>query len=123
MNNPRPSTRDILAKIRAQKESGQAAPITPDEVVAKKAELIPSGVIEAFNELIAKHFDGSSATIKQEEVVALIREKMNCTRNKVFDEKWLDIEPLFNDVGWRVDYDKPAYNENYEATFEFSRAR
>ena len=119
----RPSTADILAKIRQQKELGLSQPITPEQVVSKKAELIPGGVIEAFNELITKNFNGSSSTVKQSDAVALIMQKMDCARDKVFSEHWLDVEILFRDAGWRVEYDKPGFNESYDATFKFSRAK
>jgi hypothetical protein len=32
----------------------------------------------------------------------------------------LDIEPIYREAGWIVEYDKPAYCENYDANFTFT---
>src|SRR4051812_24072022 len=48
----------------------------------------PDAVIEAFNELIQKDWDGTEATVKQDAVVKLIISKMGLKakeRDKVFD--------------------------------------
>jgi len=96
-------------------------PITPAQVIKKKKDGIPDFVMEAFNSLIAKNFDGHDATIKQEEVlqVILANSPEGTTSDMVFDEHWLDVEDIFKKAGWQVDYDKPAYNETYEPTFTF----
>jgi hypothetical protein len=96
-------------------------PITPAEVTAKKQELLPDEVIDSFNELIAKNWDGHSATIKQDKVADLIATKLNMPKDKVFANHWLDVEDIYRKAGWKVYYDKPGYNESYEATFKFSR--
>lgn len=94
--------------------SFQIRPIGPDDVTPRG---IPEFVIEAVNELIAEKYNGSSFIIRQPEVIERIKSKTA----QDFDFKWLDFEPLYRDAGWRVRYDKPAYNESYEAFFEFSR--
>jgi len=67
------------------------------------------------------------------EVVELIREAYDHDKKKViaacvaeaniFDNHWLDVEPIFEDCGWKVEYDKPGFNENYPATFKFTPKR
>lgn len=96
-------------------------PISPGEVTIAKKQMIPDGVIEAFNQTIAKHFNGRSASFKQEEVLNLITTKMGVDRAHVFSEKWLDVEDIYRAEGWKVKYDSPAYCESYPATFEFKR--
>ena len=101
-------------------------PITPREVVGKKQESLPDEVIEAFNELIAENWEGSSSRIKQIKAVAKIREKFlpkRITAKKMFDNNWLDVEDVFRKAGWDVEYDKPGFNETYEPIFEFSKKR
>lgn len=100
--------------------------ITPDEVVEKKQEQLPDFVVEAFNEMIAKNWNGRSASFKQDDVVNLICQKMGYEEyraavNKIYAEHWLDVEDVYRSAGWVVKYDKPAYNESYPATFEFSK--
>lgn len=95
-------------------------PITPIEVVSKKLTIIPDHVIEAFNTLIAKHYTGRSAKFKQDEVLAAIVTE-EITSKMVFENHWLDVEGIYLDAGWNVEYDKPGYNESYPATFTFTR--
>lgn len=100
-------------------------PIRPDEVASHKATLMPPGVIEAFNELIARHWDGSQSKFTQNEAVLKIMGNMGIEddqRNLIYQNKWLDVETIYAASGWVVEYDKPAYCENYKATFCFKKA-
>jgi hypothetical protein len=71
-------------------------------------------VIESFNELIAKDLYKGEATVKQTEVVDLILKKMGgediIKRDKIFKNHWLDIENLYRQSGWNVEYDKADWN-------------
>lgn len=97
-------------------------PIRPQEVVTKKVETIPNVVIEAFNELIAKNYTGYSATVKQDDIIKLIRSKdETISRKHIFDNHWLDVEDIYRKNGWVVEYDKPGYNESYDARFIFKK--
>lgn len=95
-------------------------PISIDEVQFKKNEEIPDEIIESFNKLIVKNWDGHSSVVKQD---ALLREinTDKYTRQQIFENNWLDIEPLFRKEGWRVFYDKPGYNENYTPFWKFQK--
>jgi len=102
-------------------------PITPETVRDQHTSLIPEEVIEAFNEMIAEEWNGHSAKVKQDAVMARILLKLatneeyrDVTRDQVFTRRWLDVEDTFRHAGWEVEYDKPAYNETYTATFTFS---
>lgn len=94
-------------------------PITPDEVVQCKAKVLPGAVIQVFNDLIAKHWNGHGARFTQDEAAALIASSLDVPRQEVFDNRWLDVEEVFRAVGWHVEYDSPGYNESYKATFAF----
>lgn len=93
-------------------------PATPEDILALKRRLIPSFVLDAFNELIAENYRAGSAIVDQDEVVTRIHAKMGPGE---FDRHWLDVEPLFRQAGWKVEYDKPGYNENYPAKFIFTK--
>lgn len=97
-------------------------PIKPSEVAKKKKNDIPDAVFEAFNELIAKKFSDGYATVKQADAVALM-EKKGLNPNEVYNNGWLNVEEVYRAAGWKVEYDKPAYNESYPATFTFSTRR
>jgi hypothetical protein len=98
-------------------------PIRPDEVRSRVAHAIPEAVFESFNDLIALHWDGRRATVKQNEVVDLITKRTSAGRQEIFDRHWLDVEEAYRSAGWKVEYDKPAYCETYEAFFVFSRPK
>lgn len=98
-------------------------PIRPSDVSKVKKSSIPDEVFQAFNELIAEKMRGKSAVVMQNEVIERILKKMEpkeCTRAQIFDNGWLDVEADYSRSGWSVDYDKPGYNEMYEAKFTFT---
>jgi hypothetical protein len=89
-------------------------PITPLEAASKKQ--VPDKVLEAFNELIVER----SGVVPQEAVLLRILSAMpDVTRAQIFERGWLNIEEIYSAAGWKVTYDKPAYNENHEASFTF----
>lgn len=96
-------------------------PIKPSEVAAKKEEAIPDGVLEEWNNAIATNWSGTEAIVKQNDIVRAIVHRMGVKRHEVFDRRWLDIEPIYRQAGWTVVYDKPGYNETYEAFFLFKK--
>jgi hypothetical protein len=96
-------------------------PVSPDEIVALKKTVFPDGVIQAINNVIAKNFDGKRSYFLQKVVAQEICEAMGVSMDAAFANKWLDFEPIYEAEGWKVYYDKPAYNESYEASFTLSR--
>jgi hypothetical protein len=98
-------------------------PITPAQAKAQKRQVIPDYVIDAFNSCILENLQSDgSAKVPQEKVIEKIlslSSEETC-RQTIFDNHWLDIELCFSVAGWRVEYDKPGYNETYDATFTFT---
>lgn len=94
-------------------------PIKPEEVRARRIDFIPSIIFETINTIICEKFDGN-ATLKQEDILNRVcNENSGLTRREIFDKHYLDIEPFYQEQGWKVEYDKPGYNESYPATFTF----
>jgi len=109
--------------------------LSPQEALARcnanTGSHIPGFVIDAVNELLLKKLSSSgSATLFKNEVVGRIinspafksahptmdpRE----AKNFLFEQKWLDFEPVFRNQGWRVDTKWPAFNETYEGRWVF----
>lgn len=96
-------------------------PITPDEVSAEKCKHLPDFIIKCFNELITLRWNGESAIIPQNEILFKICEVGKVSREFVFNKKYLDIEPIFREAGWDVEYD--AYNKTNDAMFIFRKKR
>lgn len=97
-----------------------SAPITPSEVAGLKAKVLPEGVVEEWNKIIAEKWTGTRAEVLQSEITQRLCARLSASSAQVFEKGWLDIEPLFERVGWRVTYDKPGFNETYPASFVFT---
>jgi hypothetical protein len=98
----------------------KVTPIKPSEIIENLEVIIPSFIFEAVNAILKEKFRGTSVTIKQNEIITKACQiKHGLKREDFFEKKWLDIEEVYEKYGWSVTYDKPAYNENYEACFEF----
>jgi hypothetical protein len=115
-------------------------PYTPAEAAAASKNRIPDFVINAFNDLIAEKLYNGKAVIKQGEAVEAILARIpeseqsvsyvgirneatwdrQKDRAKIFSHHWLDVEPLYRDQGWSVEFDKPGYNESYDGFFTFT---
>jgi len=92
-------------------------PITPDE--AENAKEIPDNVIQVINKLLKRNYRNGYATIKQSEI---IREFKKTQGVNLFENWWLDFEPLYRNAGWEVIYESPGYNEDwYDPYYRFSR--
>lgn len=100
--------------------------IRPEEVAAAKAATFPWYVLQAFNHIIAAKFvsKNQSVTIYQDDVIEdmiLLAQSsgLELDRSIIFDKGYLNVEEVYRAAGWKVDYDKPAYNESYRAHFKF----
>ena len=70
--------------------------------------------------MITQDYDCGSATVKQDDVVALMVQK-GLDRQEIFDKGWLNVEDIYRKAGWRVVFDKPGFRDTYPATYEFKR--
>ena len=95
-------------------------PIKPHEI----ANEIPDFVINGANECIKNHYSELTKTshFTVNELIYYIFQyaPKDLQRQELFDKGWLDIEPLYRRAGWKVEYDKPAYYEDYQPNFTFS---
>lgn len=99
-------------------------PISPSDVEKLKHKTMPPAVIDIFNDLIASSYLNGVAFVRQGDVVKKILYSIPGVEVKdIWDNGWLNVEDLFRKAGWAVEYDKPGFNESYEATFKFSRPR
>lgn len=105
-------------------------PITPDEVFQE----IPDWVIKGANNCIRKHWVELSQESRflQDELIEEIWKVFSMQhdsadykawKDKLFENHYLDIEPIYREVGWNVVYDSPAYCENYKPSFTFRKEK
>lgn len=101
--------------------SMSGGPIRPEDVASMKKKVIPEFVWAAFNELIVKNYDEhGEARVTLKEVVALIKAKLGVVDQDI-DRTWLEVEAAYEENGWKVTFDKAAYNESYDSAFIFKR--
>lgn len=99
-----------------------AKPITPSDVAKRKTVTMPDAAIEAFNELIEENATRGRATFEQDAVVERMVAK-GLKRVEIFERGWLHVEDVFGRAGWRVEYDKPGWDETYPARFTFTSSQ
>lgn len=108
----------------SQNTEEKVRPISPEDVAKAKVQILPAFVITIFNGLIAKNYCSGVARVTQEEVVALLIQSGHAqSSQQVIDNHWLDVEDVYREEGWSVEYDKPGYNETYLAYYIFKRKR
>ena len=96
-------------------------PITPKEVVSHKVEqVLPEQVLKAFNDLIAQSYCDGESIVYQDEVVARLNAD-GYANDEISKKHMLDVEDVYREAGWNVEYDKPAYNESGRAKYSFRR--
>lgn len=95
---------------------------SPEDVLKKRVETIPDYVIDAFNDLLTENYQEDETIIEQEDVIRKILEYSTddeLTRETIFKKHYLDIENLYRNNGWEVNYKKPMFNEHFKAYFVF----
>lgn len=92
-------------------------PISPKDIAVANYH-IPAQVFDAFDKLIIENYNSGTAIIYQSQIVDVLV-TMGYGRAEIFSRGYLDIEHVYGDLGWHVTYDKPGYNESYEASFTF----
>lgn len=97
-------------------------PISPDEVTENIEQSFPDAVLESFNQIIKQNYYRGQSTFYQDDVVALMVAK-GLTKKDITAKHYLDVEPIYIAQGWKVEYDKPGYNESYAATFTFKKPK
>lgn len=96
-------------------------PISPSEITTKQIEMIPDRIIEVWNTMLAQKFNGTSATVYQREIISAIQAAWDADERYILTQGWLDIEEIYRQVGWMVEYVKRGIGDNFESHFIFTR--
>lgn len=94
-------------------------PFTPQAAKDAQQNAVPEIVLSIVNHFLAQRAASNLIFINQKEVVEQL-EEAGYTRSAIFAEHLLDFEAAYRANGWKVVYDKPAYNETYDPRWEFS---
>jgi hypothetical protein len=104
-------------------------PITPDEVLEKKLLTIPEAMLQAVNELIVLMWNGSSTTIRKDELITRYCYIVDELEDRAMVEqlehiKAFDFEHIYIFHGWKVEYNAPDYKpgcNDFEANWVFRK--
>lgn len=94
-------------------------PITPQEVGTGAFEHLPEEVIEIFNGFIEDKWNGKESFFTQDEVMEALEERFMLNREVLFDRRYLDVEGVYRNAGWKVQYESPSIGESFKAYFKF----
>jgi hypothetical protein len=97
-------------------------PITPDEAIQERRN-VPSEVIDVFNRLIVENMRQGQSTFTMESAWSKISERLHMGRDTVLRNGYLDVEPIYEQSGWKVSFDKPGYCEDYPSTYTFKKRK
>lgn len=96
-------------------------PISPNDD-RLGAGRIPDAIIALFNQLIIEKWNGKEAFIPQDVIIRKIMKVEICeNRQSIFDKGWMDIEPIFEEAGWKVKYNKQCIGDNFESHYIFTK--
>lgn len=102
------------------------APISREEALKireKNRNNIPDLVFKIVNDLLlTKPRKNNRIIITQDEILNQLLGDEDCgrfNRQAMLDKGWLDFEDIYREVGWKVTYDKPGFNEDYKPYFIF----
>lgn len=117
-------TKDQLTSIRE--------PFSPQQLAQFRKETFDPIMIQAVNEcLIDNYGSGQNIMLRQGDIIeryiklyklahAASHKDNETIREDAFEKGLLDFEKFYVQRGWRVEYDKPGFNESYEPTYTFS---
>lgn len=94
-------------------------PIRPDELDEQKDDLVPEEVFRVINELIAADWGGNSATVREQDIVT----RVAGLTGEAIGDLLAKAEVAYRAAGWKVDYRKPGWGEEFGAYFVFKRTR
>lgn len=106
--------------------------LKPKEVAPSIASCIPEYVVEVYNDLIRKNFNGHSAQVKLEDAKqavsrAVVQQnpefELSVARSFAEENRYWDIEPIFEDAGWKVEFNKKCIGDNFDSHYVFSIRR
>lgn len=88
-------------------------PIIPADAEYQKNAFVPDEIIELFNKLIVEKYDGRRSRFSQEEILSLVVKNTNFIAGDVYRNRYLDVENLYRQAGWFVEYFHNEFNEPY----------
>ena len=97
--------------------------LSPKEAITRAKNEVPELVVQAWNNLIVENLKvqggKASSEFLLEELANQITLIMSISYEQAKQKGWFDLEDIFRDKGWKVEFDRPGYNESYSPKFTF----
>lgn len=97
--------------------------LSPKEAITRAKNEVPELVFQAWNNLIVENLKvqggKASSEFLLEELANQITLIMSISYEQAKQNGWFDLEDIFRDKGWKVEFDRPGYNESYSPKFTF----
>lgn len=91
----------------------------PNEMIEQWQMALPNEVIEAFNEMLVRHFNGTTAKILEKDLLAEIKKK-GIPQHQVREQQWLkQTQELYKEQGWKVAHKTPGWDDDFHSYFYF----
>lgn len=81
-------------------------PISPGELYSIVHKRRMDGVIDVVNGLITEAWDGRKAVITTDNMATAVASRLKISTQELFDRLLLDIEEIYEEVGWVVNYSR-----------------
>jgi len=100
-------------------------PIRPNQV----KRVLPDYIIDSVNQLIEEKYDGTSFTIKKDDVIAKAFKHpsqneytdLNLFERHLYDKKYLDFESVYHKAGWECEYISPDRGDShFDSYYKFT---
>ena len=76
--------------------------IGPEEMLSHWQKALPDAVVETFNEELARLFDGKSASLREKDLLAILKKK-HPQIGDVQERGWLrQASELYKERGWKM---------------------
>lgn len=95
-------------------------PISINDLTKKNYE-IPDLVIVIVDSMLKDRWQNNSAILFISDIIKSIQVVCNKTESEILNKHWLDIEPIYRQAGYDVEYHKPEINSIDKAYFKFSK--
>ena len=76
--------------------------------VLSKFRDIPLEVIEVWNDAIVYFYSNGRSEFKRMSIAVAIARRTGLSTSEVCDNKWLEVENLYREQGWKVEYDQKS---------------
>ena len=101
----------------------QVTPLTPQEAVEQKLSDVPTKVLQCWNKIIKANLNKTNSSVTSRftlnALAKMISSEMACSFGSAKNKGWFELEPLFIQSGWNVQFHRASYADDFDSYFYF----